>query len=416
MTVGIRNVRRVERWPAADWTDRVARALGEDTPTRRIEHEAGGLRLQGLAGVPTASRSRADRQFFYVNGRAVRDKLLGHAVRQAYADLLHGDRHPAWCLFLWLDPAQVDANVHPAKAEVRFRDARGVHGFIFHAVRQALRAVAGDAHAPRAVVTEDAYKARTVEAGESAPPRGTPDPAPSRPPSAQAIRSWLDALRPTETPLMARQASLRPLAGPAEPSSAPVLPIGAYPSVQDAPAVREPILPPLGQAIGQVHDIYVLAQNDTGLVVVDMHAAHERIVYERLKTSLQERTPQVQRLLLPISFSADAHEHAALDEHAGALAAFGLELQRGETGLILIHAVPAALAHADPVTLARSALAEALETGSSRTLQDRQESLLATLACHTAVRAGHRLSLPQMNALLRHMEPRHYNPLPLPPQ
>lgn len=400
--------RNVERWPASDWPERVARALGEDTPTRRIEHEAGGLRLQGLAGVPTASRSKADRQFFYVNGRAVRDKLLTHAVRQAYADLLHGDRHPAWCLFLWIDPTQVDANVHPAKAEVRFRDGRGVHGFIMHAVRQALRTVAGDLHAPQASHASPAQSeagTRFVPPSEQTPlfSRPATDPGARRspsPPRAQEISAWLDALRPS--PMAATTPSTPP-------NPLPSGPLTGWPgttqtlSVNDS-ATDRASLPALGLAIAQLHDIYVLAQNAAGLVVVDMHAAHERIVYERLKLGLEHHAPQVQRLLLPQEFEVDAHEEAALDECAASLAELGLDLQRCGTGRMAVHAIPAALAHADPVSLARSALAEVQESGSTSVLQSRQEALLATLACHTAVRAGQRLSLEQMNSLLRDME------------
>lgn len=381
--------RRLERWPAADWADRVSLALGEDTPVRRIESEAGGLRLQGLAGVPTASRSRADRQFFYVNGRAVKDRVLSHAVRQAYVDLLHGDRHPAWCLFLWIDPTAVDVNVHPAKAEVRFRDGRSVHGFVYHAVQQALRAVAGAGHTPTAdpALRQTAWidpirpssreglfaQGRPAVLRDSQPMGLTGSGA--QPPRAQTIAAWLDALRPG------------PEARPDAPPENPPQP-----------------MPPLGQAVAQLHGIYVLAQNDAGLVVVDMHAAHERIVYERLKLSRQARAPQVQRLLLPQSFAVDAHEQAAFEDQMESMAALGLELQASVEGHLAVHAVPAALAHADPVQLARSALADLSEQGSGQSLQQREQALLATLACHTAVRAGQRLSLEQMNALLRDME------------
>jgi len=404
-----------ERWPAADWAERVSLALGEDTPVRRIELEAGGLRLQGLAGAPTASRSRADRQFFYVNGRAVKDRVLTHAVRQAYADLLHGDRHPAWCLFLWIDPTAVDVNVHPAKAEVRFRDGRSVHGFVYHAVQQALRTAAGAGHAPSASERAAglAAAARPASPGPTsaptAPEQGSSRTAPwsdrlesgrtpglfaqSRPdtlndsqragfaaggaaaPRAQTIAAWLDALRPT----------------PSNPADAPA-------------ANRSQAMPPLGHALAQLHGIYVLAQNEAGLVVVDMHAAHERIVYERLKASRQAQVPAVQRLLLPQPFAVDAHEQAAFEDQAEAMAALGLELQVAGEGQLAVHAVPAALAHADPVQLARSALADLSEQGSGRGLQQREDALLATLACHTAVRAGQRLSLEQMDALLRDME------------
>lgn len=399
--------RSLERWPASDWAERVTLALGEDTPVRRIEHEAGGLRLQGLVGVPTASRARADRQFFYVNGRAVRDKLLNHAVRQAYADLLHGDRHPAWCLFLWIDPSAVDANVHPAKAEVRFRDGRGVHGFVYQAVQQALRTVAGLGHAPsvRDVAARPAVQGLLQEA--PLPVAGMPAagatgstfiPHRAEAPRPQEIAAWLEALRPApgSAPRNAgRPEGERDAAG--RPSQSQAWPVADA----DGSALR---MPALGHAIAQLHGIYVLAQNEAGLVVVDMHAAHERIVYEGLKSALQGRRPPVQRLLVPAVFSADEQERAAFESHGQAMAELGLELQAGPEGTLAVQSVPTALVHADAVALARSALAELIEHGASRRLQDQQEALLGTLACHTAVRAGQRLSLEQMNALLRDME------------
>lgn len=414
--------RHHERWPAAQWAERVSLALGEDTPVRRIEQEAGGLRLQGLAGVPTASRSRADRQFFYVNGRAVKDRVLTHAVRQAYADLLHGDRHPAWCLFLWIDPTTVDVNVHPAKAEVRFKDGRSVHGFVYHAVQQALRAVAGAGHTPTASDLQARPDVPAMRGGIPTPPEqgdlrktawhhgGKPElreglfarthpgavhdsqrpgftAAGAQAPRAQTIAAWLDALRP------APERPVGPQAGN-----------GDFGSREPEHQAGSGPMPPLGHALAQLHGIYVLAQNDAGLVVVDMHAAHERIVYERLKSSRQARAPAVQRLLLPQAFAVDAHERAAFEDQGEAMAALGLELEASSDGQLSVHAVPAALAHADPVQLARSALADLSEQGTGRSLQQREDALLATLACHTAVRAGQRLSIEQMNALLRDME------------
>jgi DNA mismatch repair protein MutL len=352
--------RRVEHWPAVPGVARAAAVLGEDVPTRGVDREAGALRLHGLAGVPTASRARADRQFFYVNGRFVRDKLLAHAVKQAYHDVLHGDRHPAWCLFLWIDPAEVDVNVHPAKTEVRFRDARAIHSFVFHAVREALRVgAAADGVAttvrgaqpgtPLGGRTDDGVSpgpgadtaaSRTgvgagagtaAEAG--APPAFRLSAGADRWPAQDAARPRWQASLPlaagggTAQPLDALLRFLAPDAGdaasrgqdryagesgargsrasaePAGPSPAP-LPGNAPDGSPDAAPAD---LPPLGFAIGQVHGVYVLAQNAHGLVVVDMHAAHERIVYERLKAALDARGVPSQPLLLPPSFRADAH-------------------------------------------------------------------------------------------------------------
>jgi len=416
--------RRVEHWPAVQWADRAGVALGEDVATRSIERQAGGLRLQGLAGVPTASRARADRQFFYVNGRFVRDKLLSHAVKQAYADVLHGDRHPAWCLFLWIDPVEVDVNVHPAKTEVRFRDARGIHSFVFHAVREALRV--GAAADGVASTVRDAAPGTP---GPTQPARDTT--APFALAAGTDGRAAADAARPhwqAPLPLTARArpagaasdetagrfatpgnaqalpALMRFLAPDASPQGRPV-PTAAPTAAPTAPASDD--TPPLGFAIGQVHGIYVLAQNAKGLVVVDMHAAHERIVYERLKAALDARDTQAipsQPLLIPPSFRADAFEVRAAEAERERLLAFGLDLGVLSPTSIAVRAVPAALADGDPVGLARSVLAELHEHGASHLMTARRDALLATMACHAAVRANQPLGLAQMNALLRDME------------
>jgi len=445
---------RPERWAAGPWESRAAAALGEDTPTRPIQRAAGGLVLRGLAGAPTASRARADRQFFYVNGRSVRDRLLGHAVRQAYADVLHGDRHPAWCLFLEIDPAEVDVNVHPAKTELRFRDARAIHSFVFHAVAEALRVGAGAGlggglhaapglvpHPGAGVAGPGPGLALRPGTGATAPvPRATTlQPALPfggyasaglrRPPEAGAVGSLLrflapdaedgggraygDAARfgggaaapiPSGTP-----APDRPAAGAPPPAAPGALPSGAVPSGavpgEALPGEAEPSgPPPLGYAIGQLHGVYVLAQNARGLVVVDMHAAHERIVYERLKAGLDAREAASQPLLIPLGFRADPLERATAATESASLAALGLELAATDDDTLEVRAVPAPLADGDPVALARAVLGELREHGASRLLAERRDALLATMACHTAVRAHQRLSLVQMNALLRDME------------
>ncbi|MFM1988305.1 MAG: mismatch repair MutL family protein [Pseudomonadota bacterium] len=422
--------RRVELFPAVPGPERAAAALGEETATRRIERDAGALRLHGLAGVPTASRARADRQFFYVNGRFVRDKLLAHAVKQAYADVLHGDRHPAWCLFLWLDPVEVDVNVHPAKTEVRFRDARAIHSFVFHAVREALRvgaAADGVATTVRAGAPAESDPSRGDAGGASASAAGAERFAGgSRLAGADRFAGGAGRFAATDAARPAWQAAL-PLRA-ADPPAQPLAPLMRFlaPDADDrgsgeaspavgpasAPVNRDAMraaasdaeLPPLGFAIGQVHGVYVLAQNAQGLVVVDMHAAHERIVYERLKAALDARGVPAQPLLIPPVFRADAHEAVASVEARDALLALGLDLDPDGEGAIAIRAVPAALAHGDPVALARSVLAELAEHGASRVLAERRDALLATMACHAAVRANQTLSLAQMNALLRDME------------
>jgi DNA mismatch repair protein MutL len=414
--------RRVEAWPAASGEARAANALGEEVATRRIGRDAGALRLDGLAGVPTASRARADRQFFYVNGRFVRDKLLAHAVRQAYADVLHGDRHPAWCLFLHIDPVEVDVNVHPAKTEVRFRDARAIHSFVFHAVAEALRvgaAADGVASTVRGALPEGMAApdpaaraparfgglaerlrddaAPTTERWAGGAPRQTSLPWRAESRALQASDAALPSLMRFLAPDASDEAS--------SVSHDPAAPLPTPPdATPDATPSGDNTMPPLGHAIGQVHGVYVLAQNAAGLVVVDMHAAHERIVYERLKAGLAARSVPSQPMLLPPSFSADADELRTAAEERESLQALGLDLVASGPDTLSVHAVPAALATGDPVALARAVLADLAEHGASRLLDERREALLATMACHAAVRANQRLSLAQMDALLRDME------------
>jgi DNA mismatch repair protein MutL len=436
--------RRVEHWPAAPWTERAGGALGEDVATRPIERVAGALRLQGLAGVPTASRARADRQFFYVNGRFVRDKLLAHAVRQAYADVLHGERHPAWCLFLWIDPAEVDVNVHPAKTEVRFRDARAIHAFVFHSVREALR-VGAAADGVASTVRGAAPGAAMADALSRPGPAGLPgadrwpsaaDAARPRwqvplplgagaPGSPQSMPALMRFLAPDAPAAAAPSGEVATRVGAPEgddrgapnaaPQAAGLARAGAGPDARasradpaspgaDRPADDARGMPPLGFAIGQVHGIYVLAQNAHGLVVVDMHAAHERIVYERLKSGVDAQGLTMQPLLIPATFRADELEVRTAEDERERLAALGLDLGVLSPTSIAVRAVPAPLADGDPVGLARAVLAELREHGASRLLTERRDALLGTMACHAAVRANQRLSLEQMNALLRDME------------
>ena len=418
--------RSVEHWPAGPWTTRVSGALGEDTPTRELERAAGGLRLHGLAGVPTASRARADRQFFYVNGRFVRDRLLSHAVKQAYADVLHGDRHPAWCLFLWIDPAEVDANVHPAKIEVRFRDARAIHSFVFHAVREALRVGAG-ADGVAAVVrgaapngwtpAEGALPAASPFVNEPVRPQwqpglplengGSPRPSFDTAGAGGLVgRSLSTGARMAEPAASGSlPATMRWLAPDAVPQvSGPAQAPSFGETARDTSGDTQASLPPLGFAIGQVHGVYILAQNAQGLVVVDMHAAHERIVYERLKAGFADRSLPSQPLLVPAILRGDELDVRTAEDERDALLAFGLDLDPMSPTSLAVRAVPAALLDGDPVGLARSVLGELREHGASRLMAERREALLATMACHAAVRANQRLDLVQMNALLRDME------------
>ena len=400
--------------------ERVGQLLGNDfaAGALSVDAQAAGLTLSGFAGSPTLGKSSRDAQYFFVNGRFVRDKLVNHAVRQAYHDVLHHDRHPSYALFLTLDPAAVDVNVHPTKVEVRFREAQAVHQFIFHAVNKALAASKAGADSP-AEGAADALDAPAAS-GARAPLLGSFEPPPRRPASSSSGGGGLrydSAPRQSRLPLSVAEhgggsgfyASL--FAGVREAEQAASTPERHTPSQPDAPpsaaslpARHDDALPPLGFALAQLHGVYILAQNADGLVVVDMHAAHERIVYERLKTQFDAQAIVQQPLLLPVAFAADRLETAAAHDHAEALAALGLELAVLGPGQLAVRAAPALLKDADPVPLARAMLQELREHGGSQALTEHRNALLATMACHGAVRANRSLTLPEMNALLRDME------------
>jgi DNA mismatch repair protein MutL len=340
----------------------------------RIEQEAAGLRLAGWIGLPTATRAQADQQFFFVNGRLVRDRTVAHAVRQAYADVLFHGRHPAYVLFLDLDAAQVDVNVHPAKHEVRFREQRLVHDFLFRSLHAA---VAGT---------------RAGSAGSAAPVA-----AGAYPDAAPALQHGFGAAV-REAPLAGYAALL------GEPLTIAHAVVDARTRAGATPAVGEDGLPPLGYALAQLKGIYILAENVNGLVLVDMHAAHERITYERLKQGRTTTSLRSQLLLVPQAIAVGARAAAAAEEHADALTAWGLELARAGPESVSVHRIPSLLEGADVAALVRDVLAELAEHGSSRRLEELENELLATMACHGAVRAGRRLGLAEMNALLRELE------------
>ena len=363
---------------------RLADVLGEDFITEALPLQwpadgsmARGLRVWGFAGVPDAARSRADQQFAYVNGRFVRDKVIGHAARAAYEDVLHGQRQPVYALFIDIDPARVDVNVHPTKIEVRFRDSREVH----HAVQQAVQGAlavprAGQLAAPAAVAPEPAWAPPARQVGFAFVPR--------EPEIGQRVSDESALWDPAPGVAADAVAAERPaVAAPAP------LPEGDW---------------PLGRAIAQLQGIYVLAENAHGLVVVDMHAAHERIVYERLKRQLDARAVQSQPLLIPATFSATPEEVATAETAAATLAALGLEVTPLSPRTLAVRAVPTTLAQGDPVALARSVLGELAQHEATQVLQRAEHELLATMACHGAVRANRRLTIDEMNALLRQME------------
>lgn len=357
---------------AGEASDRVAEALGMAfvEQSLRIEQAAAGLVLRGWVGLPTASRSSADQQYFYVNGRIVRDRLVAHAVRQAYADVLYHGRHPSFVLFLEIDPRRVDVNVHPAKHEVRFRDGRLVHDFLFHTLHEAL----AGARAGLANVRS----AHSSPMSSGAPAGGAPLPTQAR--MALPVREQI-----------ATYAAL--YAQPSQEATA-----------ASAPDEDARIAPPLGFALAQLHGIYVLAQNAQGLILVDMHAAHERITYERLKQAEAGAGIRAQPLLFPESLAVSEREADMAETQQEALAELGFELRRSGPQTLSIRAVPALLVDCDRAQLVRDVLADLCEHGHSTRVAEARNALLATMACHGSVRAQRQLSVAEMNALLRDME------------
>ncbi|MDP1613731.1 MAG: DNA mismatch repair endonuclease MutL [Sulfuritalea sp.] len=374
------------RLTSADFQRRAREIIGEEffPHARPLDASAGPLRLSGLAALPAYSRSGRDEQYFFVNGRYVRDKLLTHAARQAWADILHGQRHPAYVLFLELDPAGVDVNVHPAKTEVRFRDARGIHQFIFHALQRTLATPLSSAASP----VEKATPAYVPSAFSYARQAGLGVEEP-------AARAYLEFARAAFAD-DAGAVAPAPSAGDTAPGFAMGITFGRQPGDETAPL--------LGYAVAQLHGVYILAQNAAGLVLVDMHAAHERILYEKLKTSLDAGPPATQSLLVPLLLSASEAEMATAGEQAEALAQLGFAIAAAGPRELAVRRLPALLAGGNAVDLVRSLLKDLAEHPASRVVETRRNELLATMACHGAVRAHRQLALPEMNALLRQME------------
>ncbi len=370
------NDRTIQLLHTQTMAERITAVLGADFHQAAVSvaEIAAGLSVHGMSALPAYSRASRDAQYMFVNGRFVRDKLLAHALKQAYHDILHHDRHPAYCLFLTLDPALVDVNVHPAKTEVRFRDCRAVHQFIYHAINKTLAGRAGQA--PAATVQIGATTADTTHISSGVTPAYTPRPH-YAPPYQAAM----------------------PL-GVAQPASYYDL------MLHDAAPMPQPTLNthPLGYALGQLHGIYILAQNQEGLVLVDMHAAHERILYEQFKTALDQQSIASQPLLIPIALNVDALDVAAAAEHADTLACMGFEIAALSPTSLAIRAVPQLLKNTDPAQLVRDLLHELRTSGASNAITEQRNERLSTLACHSAVRANRQLTLTEMNALLRDME------------
>ncbi|MFU8878644.1 MAG: DNA mismatch repair endonuclease MutL, partial [Wenzhouxiangellaceae bacterium] len=372
------NGRAVRNLPSA--TDEAARAAriervcgGEFVDHALvIAHAHQGLQLSGWVARPSFSRSQADMQYFFVNGRLVRDRLVAHAVRQAYADVLYSGRHPAYVLMLEIDPARIDVNVHPQKTEIRFRDGRLVHDFLFSTLHHAL----AETRAGRMPESASPVAGAGVGSGSA---QSSFRPAPQGGLGLPVGES------------IARYAELARGAG-----SAGGGPVSLPETGQDSP--------PLGFAVAQIHGVYVLAQNARGLVIVDMHAAHERITYERMKLAWDEDRVRGQPLLVPETLACSGKEVRALEQHREELARLGFELDAAGPESVLIRAVPALLAGADKQALVRDVLADLVELGQSRRVEQAIDELLSTAACHGSVRANRRLNIEEMNALLRDME------------
>ncbi|MDH0867560.1 DNA mismatch repair endonuclease MutL [Mitsuaria sp. GD03876] len=423
----------VDQWRAAPLPQRIAEVLNEDfiAQSREVFAEVGPMRIHGRVGLPEAARARADMQYVYVNGRYVRDKLIAHAIRSAFDDVLHGHRQPTYVLFIDVQPELVDVNVHPTKIEVRFRDGREIHQQVRRAVVAALalsrsdeaaQAAAGAASAPEPAAAGRQRWTGTPawEQGAAAPSGGETagpgvaayePPAPYQAPSSRFAgpEGWRAPI-PTraQTALALEQAEA--LYANAPPPGLPTAPAAsaALSMLGAAPAAPLPASQagewPLGRAIAQIQGIYVLAENAQGLVIVDMHAAHERVVYERLKAALGETRIDAQPLLIPVTFAATPAEIATAEAHADTLRRLGLDVAPLSAKVLAVRERPALLAGGDVVELARGVLAELAQFDASHAIERAQHEILATMACHGAVRANRQLTIDEMNALLRDME------------
>lgn len=357
-----------------------------------IDVEGPGLRLWGWVSLPTFSRSQADLQYFYVNGRIVRDKLVTHAVRQAYRDVLFHGRHPAYVLYLDLPPATVDVNVHPTKHEVRFREGRLVHDFLYRSLHRALADVTPESQLDQQVL---------ADAG-----RASGDSLATQQSMGQPSQAWTDLQHQSTMNLQDQGGPVYQSSGfsSSNYSSASAGEVADHSRAYEKLAQEGQEVPPLGYAIAQLHGIYILAQNKLGLITVDMHAAHERITYERMKVACDNEELKMQPLLVPLSIAVSQAEANCAEEQRQTLLKIGVELEKVAEESVIVRQIPAILRHANIEQLVRDVLSDVLEFGSSERIQAHQDELLSTMACHGSVRANRQLTIPEMNALLRDME------------
>lgn len=366
---------------AADSSKRIMSVLGDEFSNTaiRVNEESAGMHIYGEVALPAYARSSRDTQYFFVNNRFVRDKLIMHALREAYRDVLHLDKHPSFVLFLEIDPESVDVNVHPTKTEVRFRESRALHQFIFHAINKAL------ASPNREIETDQSGSVRQSLPDYSAPGNAKSGAVPQ---PENFYRTLFGAgtnaysVSPVNTAIRLQDVKTE----------------------QQTAAQENQVIHPLGFALGQLHGIYILAQNSRGMVVVDMHAAHERIMYEKLKQALDLQAIPMQPLLIPVTFHTDSLEVAVVEENQAVLDQLGFEVAILSPTALAVRAVPATLQHADIAQLTRDILREIREYGASQILTAKRNEILATMACHGAIRANRKLTIEEMNALLREME------------
>jgi len=382
------NGRVAQRLTAGGRRGRIEALLGDAFVLHAalVDAEAAGVRLTGFAVRPAFAAQGTSAQYVFVNGRFVRDRVLSHALREAYRDVLHHERQPAYALWLTLDPRRVDVNVHPQKTEVRFRDSGAIHQLVRHAVERALATTAAEQPAVSAAERLGIAAARLPPYGHAE--GNTRPPLDAGTPVGAVLPVWTPTQRGLELPAAEPAGFYARLFGPREAATAALPNEDAY---------------PLGFALAQLHGIYILAQNREGLVLVDMHAAHERIVYEKLKTAMTGRVP-VQPLLVPATFVAEPLEMATMEENGATLDALGFSMAAIGPATLAVRGIPAPLADADPAALARAVLHDIREFGGSQALAARRDELLSSMACHGAVRAHRSLAVPEMNALLREME------------